>query len=87
MQNKGSYGLYVIALAIFLVGALALGVPASTLAVLAIVVVCPLMMLVMMWGMHGHQGQGGGSRSADRDRSDPLREPDQHHRRPGSSHP
>lgn len=87
MQNKKPYGLYAIALAIFMVGALALGVPASTLAVLAIALVCPLMMLAMMRGMHGHQDQGGGSRNVDRDRTDPPREADQHGRRPGSSHP
>lgn len=87
MQNKKSYGLYAIALAIVLVGALALGVPASTLSVLAIVLVCPLMMLVMMRGLHGHQDQGGGSHNVDRDRSDPLRESDQHHQRPGPRHP
>ncbi|WP_037773191.1 DUF2933 domain-containing protein [Streptomyces sclerotialus] len=87
MQNKKPYGLYAIALAIFMVGALALGVPASTLAVLAIVLVCPLMMLLMMRGMHGHQDQGGSSRNVDRDRSDPLGESDRRHQRPEARRP
>ncbi|MFE1788708.1 DUF2933 domain-containing protein [Streptomyces sp. NPDC059525] len=58
MKNNKNYGLYAIAIAIALVGALALGVPVGTLAILAI---CPLMMFFMMRGMqgggdmHGHE--------------------------------
>jgi len=52
MRNP-NYGLYAIGLAIAVVGALWLGVPVGTLAVLGVVLACPLMMLVMMRGMHG----------------------------------
>lgn len=48
-----NYGFYALAAAVLVVGALWLGVPASTLGVLAIVLVCPLMMLFMMKGMRG----------------------------------
>ncbi|MCX5613284.1 MULTISPECIES: DUF2933 domain-containing protein [unclassified Streptomyces] len=51
MNNNKNYGLYVIALAIALVGSLALGVPIGTLAVLLIALACPLMMFFMMRGM------------------------------------
>ncbi|MGW7304445.1 DUF2933 domain-containing protein [Streptomyces sp. NPDC054835] len=53
MKNNRNYGLYAIAVAIALVGAMTLGVPLGTLAILAIVAVCPLMMFFMMRGMHG----------------------------------
>ncbi|MFD0274242.1 DUF2933 domain-containing protein [Kitasatospora sp. NPDC127111] len=53
MKNNRNYGLYAIAAAIAFVGALALGVPVGTLALLGIVAVCPLMMFFMMRGMHG----------------------------------
>ena len=46
-------GRYALALAIVVVGALWAGVPVSTLAYLALVLACPLMMLFMMRGMHG----------------------------------
>ena len=49
---KPNYGLFAIALALVIIGALWLGVPVGTLAVLGIVLVCPLMMLFMMRGMH-----------------------------------
>ena len=52
-----NYGLYAIALAIVVIGALALGVPMNTLLVLGLVLVCPLMMLFMMRGMHGTNEQ------------------------------
>jgi hypothetical protein len=51
--NTRNYGLYAVALAIVVVGALWLGLPLRSLAVLGLVLVCPLMMLVMMRGMHG----------------------------------
>jgi hypothetical protein len=56
-MNKRNYGLYAVAVAIAVVGALALGVPVGTLGFLAVVLVCPLMMLFMMRGMHGGHGQ------------------------------
>lgn len=65
------YGLYAIALAIAVVGALWMGVPVGTIALLGLVLACPLMMIFMMRGM-----QGGGSDDHDRDageRYDPHR--------------
>lgn len=58
-MNKKNYGLYAVALAILVVGALWLGVPVATLAVGALVLACPLMMLFMMRGMHGGSGERG----------------------------
>ncbi|WKX68994.1 DUF2933 domain-containing protein [Streptomyces sp. XD-27] len=71
MSNTKNYGLYALALAIVVVGTLALGVPAETLFVLAVVAMCPLMMFFMMRGMHGD----GGKHS---DESGPPHERDQH---------
>jgi hypothetical protein len=45
---------YALAVAIAFVGALAFGVPVSTLLLLAAVLACPLMMMFMMGG-HGHR--------------------------------
>jgi hypothetical protein len=53
MNKNPNYGLFAIAVAIAIVGAVWLGVPLSTLALLAIVLACPLMMMFMMRGMHG----------------------------------
>jgi DUF2933 family protein len=47
---------YAIAAAILIVGLAAVGVPVSNLLFLGVILVCPLMMLFMMRGMHG----GGG---------------------------
>ncbi|MFF4505768.1 DUF2933 domain-containing protein [Streptomyces sp. NPDC001401] len=55
--NQRNYGLYAVAVAIAVVGALALGVPVGTLAFLAIALACPLMMMFMMRGMHGDSGK------------------------------
>ncbi|MGP4050640.1 DUF2933 domain-containing protein [Streptomyces sp. 2A115] len=79
--NNRNYGLYAIAAAIALVGALALGVPLATMVWLAIVAACPLMMFFMMRGMHGGSGMPGGHGPADRD-DDPLHKHD-HHTGPG----
>jgi len=65
--------LYSIAAAILVVGLVALGVPASTLLFGALVLACPLMMLVMMGGMHGSHvpaGHDAASHDADRDTED-----------------
>jgi hypothetical protein len=51
--------LYAIALAIGFVGALAVGVPFSTLAFGLLVLTCPLMMLFMHGGHGGHGGVHG----------------------------
>jgi hypothetical protein len=55
-MNTHKYGLHAVALAIVVVGALWLGLPLNTLAVLGLVLVCPLMMLFMMRGTHGGEG-------------------------------
>ncbi|MFB7171908.1 hypothetical protein ACFCYM_13910 [Streptomyces sp. NPDC056254] len=76
MKNNRNYGLYAIAIAIALVGALALGVPVGTLSVLAIVAVCPLMMFFMMRGMHGSDDMHGhGHDEAPKDRDPHDHEP------------
>ncbi len=49
---------YVFAAAILLVGAIMLGVPTSSLWIVGLVVLCPLMMIFMMGGMHGGDGRG-----------------------------
>ncbi|WP_030587825.1 DUF2933 domain-containing protein [Streptomyces anulatus] len=61
MNNNRNYGLYAVAIAIALVGALALGVPVGTLAILLIVLACPLMMFFMMRGGHGGDDMHGHS--------------------------
>jgi len=58
MQRNPNYGLYAIAVAIAVVGALWLGVPLGTLVLLGLVLACPLMMLFMMRGMHSESGRG-----------------------------
>ena len=70
MKNNHNYGLYAIAVAIAFVGALVLGMPLGSLALLAIVVACPLMMFFMMRGMHGGgmHGRGSGHDDAPKDR-------------------
>jgi len=61
-----NYGFSALAVAILVVGALWLGLPVSTLGLLAIVLVCPLMMLFMMKGMHSGDSHGQpGSKSSD----------------------
>ncbi|MFC4943309.1 DUF2933 domain-containing protein [Pseudonocardia sp. GCM10023141] len=51
--------LYVIVAAIHFVAAIALSVPTSSLWIVGFVVLCPLMMIFMMGGMHGGVGHGG----------------------------
>ncbi|WP_354637155.1 DUF2933 domain-containing protein [Kitasatospora camelliae] len=80
MRNNRNYGLYAIAVAIAVVGALALGVPVGTLALLGIVAVCPLMMFFMMRGMHGMGDDD--RRRHDTDDRDPFRKRDDHHDHP-----
>jgi hypothetical protein len=60
MKSNSNRGLYAVAVAVAIVGAVWLGMPLGTLALLAIVVLCPLMMMFMMGGMHGG-GHSGGS--------------------------
>jgi len=66
MMKRQPWGLYAIALAIGVVGLVALGVPAQTLLVAALVLTCPLMMIFMTHGMHGgHEGRGGTDRTTE----------------------
>lgn len=65
-MRRQPWGLYAIALAILVVGLVALGVPAQTLLFAAVVLACPLMMIFMMSGMHGgHGGHGGTDETTD----------------------
>ena len=73
MNRNPNFGLYAVAVAIGVVGALWVGVPVGTLAILAVALACPLMMIFMMSGMHGGMHGGDGQR----DRGD--RDPHQHH--------
>jgi hypothetical protein len=52
VMRRQPWGRYAVALAILAVGLVALGVPTSTLLVGAFVLACPLMMMLMMGGMH-----------------------------------
>ena len=57
-MKSRNYGLYAVALAIVVVGALWAGLPVATLGVFAVVLACPLMMFFMMRGMGGGQDRG-----------------------------
>ena len=61
---------YAIALAIVIVGLVAVGVPLSSLLVVPLFLACPLMMVLMMRGM-----DHGGSRRPDIDHERDLDEP------------
>ena len=52
-MNRRNMPGYAVALAILIVGLVALGVPAATLFFVLILLGCPLMMMSMMGGMHG----------------------------------
>lgn len=73
MEGK-NIGQYAIALALAVVGALWLGVSVTTLAVLAIVLLCPLMMFLMMHGM-----QHGADQQRHRDSDDGVRDTHEPH--------
>ncbi|WP_405653394.1 DUF2933 domain-containing protein [Streptomyces sp. NBC_00019] len=75
MNNNRNYGLYAVAVAIVVVGALALGVPLGDLAFLLIVLACPLMMFFMMRGMRGGDVHG---RGPGHDEAPKGREPHDH---------
>ncbi|MFE7276150.1 hypothetical protein [Streptomyces sp. NPDC057623] len=66
--NQRNYGLYAVAVAISVVGALALGMPVATLFFMAIALACPLMMIFMMRGMHRGDGMHGGQDSSHESR-------------------
>lgn len=60
-MRRQQWGLYAIALAIVVVGLVALGVPAQTLLFAALVLACPLMMIFMM----RHEGHGGADQKTE----------------------
>lgn len=65
-MKSHNYGLYAVALAIVVVGAMWAGVPVGTLALLGLVLACPLMMIFMMRGMHGSHDEQHRNDDADR---------------------
>jgi hypothetical protein len=73
-MKRQQWGLYAVAVAILVVGLVWAGVPAGTLLIAGLVLACPLMMFIMMRGMHGQQS-GGADQSAPLhgtpDRTDP----------------
>lgn len=52
---------YALALAAVIVGAFAVGVPASTVLLLLVVLACPMMMMFMMGGHGGGSHDGSGA--------------------------
>jgi multisubunit Na+/H+ antiporter MnhG subunit len=67
------YGLFAIVIALAVVGELWLGVPIATIAVLGLVLVCPLMMLFMMRGMHNRGRDQNKYKTNDTERYYPLK--------------
>jgi len=57
-MKRQQWGLYAVALAILIVGLGWAGMPASMLLTAGLILVCPLMMFVMMRGMHGGDMSG-----------------------------
>ncbi|GLW47483.1 hypothetical protein Stsp02_31450 [Streptomyces sp. NBRC 14336] len=78
MNDKRNYGMYTLAAAIVVVGALIVGASLESFVWLALVAACPLMMFFMMRGMHGQNMQGGPDQHRDNQDEDPLRKHDQH---------
>jgi hypothetical protein len=70
MTRNPNLGMFAVAAAIALVGALWLGVPAGTLAFVGIALICPLMMMLMMGGMM-HGMHGGGSTTQPHEHDEP----------------
>jgi len=76
-MKRQQWGLYAVALAIAVVGLVWAGVPAATLLIAALILVCPLMMFFMMRGMHGGDMSGHDSHTpAGRDHTDHAQEHD-----------
>ena len=53
MTKTSNYGLYAVAAAVLVVGVAAFEVPLGSLAIIGLVLACPLMMIFMMRGMRG----------------------------------
>jgi hypothetical protein len=60
MNGNRNSGMYALAAAIVVVGALMVGASLESLIWLALVAACPLMMFFMMRGMHGQNTMHGG---------------------------
>jgi hypothetical protein len=73
MKNR-NYGLYAVAAAIVVVGAIWAGLPLATL---GLILVCPLMMFFMMRGMGGMGGDSKRDSNAENG-SDPVDRPVKH---------
>jgi choline-glycine betaine transporter len=69
-MKSSNYGLFAVAAAVVFVGVLLAGVPLETLALLLILLACPLMMIFMMKGMHG-----GGNDHTGHDHDHPSTRP------------
>ena len=74
-MKRQQWGWYAMALAILIVGLVWAGVPASTLLFAAVLLACPVMMMVMMRGMHG--GDHAGHHNDNNTRPD--QRPDDYH--------
>ncbi|MDZ7578463.1 MAG: DUF2933 domain-containing protein [Candidatus Nanopelagicales bacterium] len=59
-MGSRNIGLLAVAAGIAFLVALALGVPAASIASFGVFLICPLMMIFMMRGMHGSHGSGHG---------------------------
>jgi multisubunit Na+/H+ antiporter MnhG subunit len=66
--KTSTHGLYVVAAAIIIVGVAVFDVSLGSLALFALFLACPLMMIFMMRGMHGQDTRQHGSQT----RSDDL---------------
>jgi hypothetical protein len=73
-MRRPQWGWYAVALAILAVGLVWAGVPASTLLFGAVLLVCPVMMMVTMRGMHGE-----GHANHRPDSPPPDQRPDDYH--------
>jgi hypothetical protein len=71
-MRRQPWGLYAIAAAILVVGLSALGVPANSLLFGAFLLVCPLMMMFMMGGMHGGHSATDPDRTSEDRSHDPF---------------
>jgi hypothetical protein len=78
-MRRQPWGLYAIAAAILVVGLVALGVPAQTLLVGALVLACPLMMLTMHGG-HSGTPHTGHDRTSEHQQRDAGSTPERNHR-------
>jgi hypothetical protein len=69
-MKRQQWGLYAVVLAILVVGLVWAGVPASTLLIAALVLVCPVMMFFMMRGMHGNDSGSMSGHNTDHQHHD-----------------